>query len=453
MRTIFISILSGIEAKAILHTDILKRLLGHGNRVVLFLKSNERAELYKREFSHPHLIYEVVSDFELSYGDRFFEFLKNYLVRTETLFLHKKVNFIEKKNHISYAISGALSYALGWGTVRKCARFFDRMFVRNNSFSRFFDAYRPELVFLANLFDPAEVAIVRESRKRSVPVVGFVNSWDKITSKGHVRILPDALIVPNELVKQEALEFLDVREGDVFVSGVPHYDHYVSSPVLSRDEFFKSINADPRKELILFAPMGSNWSDSDWDMIDHVDALVRRGAFKKSTELLVRFPPNDFAHKENIAKRPHLRCDVPGTRFQTKVGMDWDMSFSELNHLRNTLHHSALVLGYSSSIGIDAAVFKKPVINIAFTIKPAPRGKKDPIHRYTTTHYKKALASGGIRLVHSPDELVRWVDAYLDNPRLDEEGRARLVREQCYMADGKAGERIANFLLNYAAPL
>ena len=447
MKTIFISILSGVEAKDILRTNIVSRLLEAGHRVVVFFKSPERADFYKKEFNHPNLVYEVVSSFSLSGGDKFFEFLKKYLVRTETLFLHKKINFLEKTNFVKYFGSITLSFLLGWPFTRKIARFFDFHFVSNSSFEDVFVKHAPDLVFLANPFDPMEIAVLREAKKRKIKSIGLINSWDKITSKGHIRILPEKLIVTNEIVKKEATEYLDEKEKNIFVSGVPYYDQYISKPVLSREEFFNKIGADLKKELLVFAPLGRMWADSDWDMIDFLHESIQKKIFKKDLELLIRFPPNDFVHEENIKKRPYLRCDVPGVRFQTTLGMDWDMKFEEIDHIRNTLCHCALLVGYCSTISIDAAFWNKPVINIAFTLHSPKSKKSDPIIRYTATHYKKALAAGGIRLVKSKNELIGWINRYLDDPKIDEAGRKLLVGEQCYKADGRAGERIANFLL------
>lgn len=447
MKTIFISILFGVEAKDILRTDVVRRLLHAGHRVVLFFKSEERINFYKKEFEHPNLVYESVSSFSLSFEDKVFEFFKKYLTRTETIFLHKKAVFSDDKNYIKYRASVLLSWILGWNGIRKIFRFLDYKLVKNSSFVHFFDQYNPSLVFLGNLFDAMETAILREGKKRNIRTIGFINSWDKITSKGHIRLLPQKLIVTNEVVKYEAMQYLGEKEKNIVVSGVPYYDHYVGKSMISREEFFKKIGMDPKKMLLVFAPLGRIWASSDWEMIDLLHELIEKKSFVKDLELLIRFPPNDFVHEENINKRPYLHCDVPGVRFQTSLGMDWDMNFSEIEHLRNTLYHCSLLVGYCSSISIDAALFEKPVINIGFTLRSVPF-YRDPIPRYTTTHYSKALLSGGICLVKSQKELIEQINKYLKNPEIDKEKRAKLVKEQCYKVDGKSGERIANFLLH-----
>ena len=71
------------------------------------------------------------------------------------------------------------------------------------------------------------------------------------------------------------------------------------------------------------------------------------------------------------------------------------------------------------------------MININFEIgesaTPLAPGLRSPTFYYGTEHYRKALATGGIRLVGNTEEVVEWTRRYLGNPALDREGRERLV--------------------------
>lgn len=448
MKTILISILSGVEAKAILRTDILASLLAREDiRVVLLVKNAARAAWYEKEFSHPRVRYEVVAPpYAFSHWNTVFEFLKNFLVRTDTLALYRRLLLIDRKNIFAFMGGHLLSFFLARRALQRAARLLDEALARDAIFSGTFERYQPSLVFLANLFDPVEISILREAKRRKIKTVGFVNSWDKIGSKGFLRILPDAVIVPNEIVKKEANHYDAVPREKIFVSGVPSYDAYWNGTgLLSREAFFRTIGVDPNKKLIIFGPMGRTLSNSDWEMIDRLNALIR--AHIPEAELLVRFQPNDTAGDEaEFRNRPWLHADVPGVRFGKGRGMDWDMTAAELLHLKNTLFHCALIVSYASSISIDAAVFDKPIINIGFEIRTDDPAWKQPTRRYATLHYQKALATGGIRLVKSEDELIEWLKKYLAHPDMDSAGRARLVQEQCAYTDGKTGKRIANFL-------
>ncbi len=448
MKTIFISILAGVEAKNILRTNVLKKIMEPGDiRVVLFLKSKERVAFYQKEFNYPNLIYEVIATYRGSFLDRWFEFLKHYLVRTGTLFLYKKLVLADKRNYLSYYGSCLLSFIIGRKFFRRIARFVDFHFISDPTFDPYFEKYQPHAVFLANLFDPQEISLLRMAKQKMVPTIGFINSWDKVTSKGFVRLLPDKLLVPNDNVQVEALELTDISSAHLSIVGVPQYDAYTTKDgIISREEFFRKINADPTKPLIVFCPMGLAFSQSDWNVIDILHELIEK-RLKYPAELLVRFQPNDFFEKSKLESRPWLRYDLPGTRFGTERGIDWDMTGEELLHLKNTLYHASLLVAYASSIVIDIAMFDRPIININFEVKNDQPAIQTPTLRYKTVHYQKALATGGIRLVNSLEELVEWVDRYLDDTSLDKDGRARLVTAQCFKADGKSGERIAGAVL------
>jgi len=53
---------------------------------------------------------------------------------------------------------------------------------------------------------------------------------------------------------------------------------------------------------------------------------------------------------------------------------------------------------------------------------------------------------GAVRVAEQPAELVEHVGRYLDDPGLDRDGRASVVREQCQFLDGRAAERVSAFV-------
>lgn len=235
-------------------------------------------------------------------------------------------------------------------------------------------------------------------------------------------------------------------ENRIRLSGIPQYDRYVRPKTRSREEFFKKIGCDPAKRLVVFAPFGPTLSDSDWEAIDLLHSLIPSRV--PGAELFVRFQPNDFIDALELKKRPWLRYDLPGIRYGSERGGDWDMTEKDLRQLTDTLHHASVVVCYMSSIVVDAALMEKPVINIGFPLKVPGRASKNPLLYYRSEHYANALRSGGIRMVESVDELVHWLNAYIADPAIDREARVRLLREQCWKSDGKSGERLARIILD-----
>ncbi len=451
MKTIFITIFEGVEVKNILRTPIFSNLLKDTNiRVVLLTKSQQKIDYYSKEFYDPRISFELVEWKSQSSFDRFFSKLKFVLLRTKTTNMKRKMVCEYEGKYLQYYSGRILNFILAWPIIRKLARYLDFVLVKDNTYSQYFDKYNPDLVFLAHLFDEPEVNLLREAKRRKVKTIGYINSWDKVTSRCILRLLPDKAIVFNDIVKEEMINHNEMHENDIFVSGLPQYDYFYSdeSNFLNREDFFKKIGISADKQLIVYASMGRAFSTSDWDMIDFLQKLVESDRLNKKCDLLVRFQPNDFVDEIEIKKRAYLKYDQPGIRFGSKRGVDWDMNHADLSHLYATLKHMSILVCYASSISVDAAVFDKPIININYEIKENNIMLKSPTQHYNSEHYRNALKTGAIDLVNSENELIESINSYLNNPLIKTKERQKLVAEQCTYTDGQSGRRIADYIFN-----
>jgi len=451
MKTIFITIFEGIEAKNILRTPIFATLRKEPDlKIVLFTKNAERAAYHAREFYGDNIVYEVVDLPKIVGWDKFFGRIKYTLLRTGTSKLLRYMQYEMHKNPIRYYISDFLNWLMARPVFVKFARFLDYKFVKANYFAKYFDKYKPNLIFLANLFDEHETNFLREAKSRGVKSVGLINSWDRITARSILRLLPDKLVVFNDFVKENAIRHNLLKSENVFVGGIPQYDQYfTSTPQLKREKFFKKIGVPENNKLLVYAPIGSEFSNSDWDIIDLLYAKNKRKVFGENVSILVRFPPNDFFAPEEFTKRPWMIYDYPGTRFSEHRTIDWDMNFTELSHLSDTLYYMDLIVCYASSISVDAVMLNKPVINIDFEVRENEFMAKSPTHYYKKAHYQHALKTGGIKLVQNEGEMIDWINKYLKNAELDKANRLQLAKEQCGILDGKSGERITRYMLEY----
>ena len=455
MRTIFVTCFQAVEVKNLLRTGVSAALLSEsGTRIIALVRNAERAEYYARELPIDGVTYAICDPKPQGLFESVMSFLKFHLIRTRTTDMRRLGHYRESSNFFTYCAGLVLTALLARRLVRRALRRLDGFLVGDSGLATLFETYRPDIVVLANLFDDAEVGLLRDARCRGVGTVGFINTWDKPTARCSLRLLPDWLLVYNEIIRDEAERLADMPRGRIRVVGVPQYDIYASAPA-PRDAFMRSIGCDPRKRLVLFAPMGSAFSRYDWHAIDLLHDIFEREGRIPDVQLFVRFQPNDFVDVEELRRRPWLRYDLPGLRFGSERGGDWDMTEEDAERLRDTLAHAGVVVSYASSIGIDSALMGTPVININFEIGEGTTrrepGLRSPTFYYGTEHYQKALASGGIRLVGSTEEFVEWTRRYLENPALDRDGRERLVREQCVFTDGKSGARIARTIRELAS--
>ena len=92
----------------------------------------------------------------------------------------------------------------------------------------------------------------------------------------------------------------------------------------------------------------------------------------------------------------------------------------------------------------------RPVINIGFDGWQDLPYEKSARRGLDYIHMTKLLSLGGVRLARSFAELQNQINAYLDDPSLDREGRSLTVAQECGSADGRAAERVAATLLELA---
>src|SRR3989344_209517 len=143
--------------------------------------------------------------------------------------------------------------------------------------------------------------------------------------------------------------------------------------------------------------------------------------------------------------------DGSKTTLSTGAGSFSEILEKDMEHLADTIFYAAVIITTTSSISIDAALFDKPTINIAFDgweKRPFWKSVRRKFSKYHA-HYQYIVKSGGVSIAWTFDELVAAINRYLEHPELDREGRARIVSEQCYKHDGQSGKRIAGSLLNF----
>lgn len=454
MKTIFLSVANRQQARNILRTDVLKTIAAHPSVRVIIFTPAYRAEQYRAEFAHPNVIIEGVEESKtLSLLDNFFERVSLFYINSATgRFLRKQWLWHQRKAPIRYVSSMTLLYLLGSVKFpRSFLRFLDFKLVRDEHFALYFEKYKPDLIFAPNIFARMDRSLLRHAKCRGIHTVGMINSWDNITlAKYPFRVLPNKLITHNEIIKSEAVRYLDMRATDVYVSGIPHFDHYVNSPRASREAFCSRLGISPKKRILLFAAIGETLNPTEWQVAQQLHDAIKEGTLPRDIVVIMRLHPTERGTMGKLRPDDFLVIDdsktsIAGTQTFTEILR------GDMDRLADSLHHAAVLVTTCSTTTVDAASFDTPSVNIAYD-----GWEEKPFHEsvrrfYTKhwVHYQPIVKSGGTRIVYSFEELLVAVNAYLKDPSLDRDGRKRIIDEQCYKLDGKSGERIGKFVVAF----
>jgi hypothetical protein len=450
MKTIFITIYDADIAKNIMRTDVWSILKSASGLKFVLLAPPAKAEYYKTQFGGPNVFIE---SFEKLYPTsilKIFHSLYRHTLPVVTTRIDQDYLLAKSKANILKYIAVRTIYLLSFiNFVRRAFQKIGILLLPQKPMQYLFDRYKPDLVFAPNIIAYEEGNLVRTAKRNNILTIGMIKSWDTTSTKGLLRVLPDYLIAPNKCVARESVEFHNMPEDRVFVSGVPQYDLYLRKEnLMTRDKFIASIGADPAKKLIFYCAIGDWLAPNEDEIIKIIDNFIEEKKIRFPSQILVRPHPKYPGVDGKLSERKNVIFNRPGTYISSKID-SWEFEYKDILHLANSIANCDLLITTASSMTIESCVFDKPVINIGFD---GYKNEKPPLsvsRFYRMQHFKPVVKSGGVKIVYSKEDLPEAVNSYLANPFLDSEGRKTVRDIYCVRPDGDSCKRIADYILSH----
>lgn len=248
MKTIAITVTHGLIVRNILRTDVLKVLKSDKDtRIVLVVMS--MFKLYEKiaaEFSGenvtvvewPHRINPVEWLLRKVADAIFFNAIRN-----ETTVIKEMA--MEKKNHPKYLWLRLVKVVLG--KDRNLIVALERLDALLFRYKRrkhwdMFGKNKPNLVFSTDFLCTDEWSLIRAAKHHGVPVMAMIASWDHLT-KGRLPTKFDKIIVWDDFLKGQLIEYYGYKPSEIFVSGIPQLDYFIrdKDALKSKPEFLKEI--------------------------------------------------------------------------------------------------------------------------------------------------------------------------------------------------------------------
>ena len=458
MKTVIITITHGGIVRNMLRSDVFKILKSNKNlRIILAvlpLTEVFKNKSFAAEFEGKNVVVENLP-FKLNIVERVLRkmaevvfFNINY-VETDKI----REMMLKKKKYSRYLLLKLVKKILGKdrnliGALERLDMFLFKY--KCKRYKDLFEKYNPSLIFSTDFLCPYEWGLIKAAKRYKVPIISMIANWDHLT-KGR---LPksDKVIVWNDFQKRQLIEYYDYNPSDILVSGIPHLDYFVreKDKFLSKKEFLKSIGAPTDKKLITYTTAPVTGSPFEQDIIEIICKAIKNGEITHPSHLHVRFHPADHFNRyeklkkfENIITFEKPGKSVSGTRYE------WCPSEEDMLHYVNLLSCSDVLINVASTVTIDAAAFDTPIVNIAFDGYEKREFVESNARYFHYTHYSNIAKSKGVKIAKNADELIKFINMYLNDPGLDSKGRKRILKEQCYKLDGRAGERVANYILDF----
>jgi hypothetical protein len=301
----------------------------------------------------------------------------------------------------------------------------------------FCDQYRPHLLVLYHLQHPGLRPWLSAARRRRLPVLGIVGSWDQPTTKGPLCPGVESYAVQSRRMASELVRLHGVDPSRVAVTGWPQMDPYRDPALVwERERLCAEIGAEPERALITLGANSARLGAHEPSIAGRLAEWVASGGPGRPATLVIRPHPKDGAWRERFGglhRPPH--CLV----LPREVG--------RLELLANLLRHSAALLASSGSVLLDAVALDTCAIGIAYDGDLEPPRHQSIARAYEQDHYRPVVTSGGVRLARDHQSLLEAVAEALADPGRDAAGRAALRAEHLEPLDGRASERLVWLIL------
>jgi hypothetical protein len=236
----------------------------------------------------------------------------------------------------------------------------------NRRIAAYLGERKAELLVVTPLVDlgSEQTDWVKAAKAIGVRTMLPVASWDNLTNKGNIRIIPDLVAVWNLEQEREAVALHGVPPTQVRVTGAEAYDHWFAwTTTRTREAFCEMVGLAADRPFIFYAGSSSFISGDET-------------AFVRTWVRAVRSSPDPRVRTAGILIRPHPQNVHCWERFDVAEFADvviWPRT--RINPLVtgakrdyfDCFFHSAAVVGINTSALIEAAIIGRPVLTILHT--------------------------------------------------------------------------------------
>ncbi len=415
----------------------------------LILASIFNPDVLRSEISHPRLKVVALRQRKASLINRWLHSMARDVYTIE----HPVGSFAQRRwtvaetNSSETSLRWRLLLARVWRVIglnsQRLIRIGER-FGSDPGFGKLLDDDRPDAVIYSYMI-PAGFECLKEARRRQIPLILMVASWDNPTSKGPLTVVPDYSIVWSEQMRDEMKEYHGLPPDRMEIAGVLYFENYFHPErLLGRGESCRDLGIPEDRKIIHFATGDSAIMNCNQEFIRILHRILESGQLSMPSHLLVRVSPKDkFELYREFEGLPNLTVQYPSGRGEVYGGHKWIPDPGEELERASTIRNSDVILSVSSSMVLDASCFDVPTINLAYDAG-MPAAKWESVDRfYLYTHALPVLEEEATLVVKNDDELVAALKVALEKPETKREERARLLRRLVQFTDGKTHERLA----------
>jgi hypothetical protein len=294
---------------------------------------------------------------------------------------------------------------------------FERVMPTSERMVAYLRRHAPDVVVLTSLTysRSQQLDLLKAARALDLPVAAAILSWDHLSSKALIHVVPDMVIVWNETQRQEAVEMHGLPADRVVLTGAQCYDQWFTrTPERTRQAFCDAVGLRADRPFALWVHSALTPAPDPPEpalVVRWIEAL-RSSSDPRLRELGVLVRP----HPERLKEWTGIRLDrFENVAFHGRNPIDP----TSRDDYFDSLYYSSAIVGLVTTAFLEAAIVGRPVLT--FTL-PEYR-----MHQEEMIHFQYLMTVEGGLLQTAPDlerHLQQLADALaLNGARDDWNGR------------------------------
>jgi hypothetical protein len=247
-------------------------------------------------------------------------------------------------------------------------------------------ARRPDAVLVTPLvdFNYFQLDALKAARALGIPTALLVASWDNLTNKGAIQIVPDLVTVWNRIQQREAETMHRVPAERIVATGAQLYDHWFAMrPGSTRTEFCARLgNLDPARPIILYLCSSAFICPEEVGIVRRWLAAVRGHSdpLLRSANVVVRPHPAHGAQWSGVSL-----AEFGNAVIWPPVGAA-PLDQERKQEYFDNLFHAACVVGVNTSGFLEASIIGRRTLTF--------RSPEFPQSQDGTLHFRYLAAAG-----------------------------------------------------------
>lgn len=290
---------------------------------------------------------------------------------------------------------------------------------------------RPDVVVASptNLRFSEETEYLKAAKALGIPTALPVLSWDNLSTKGLINLIPDVLLAWNRMHAEEAEAIHGIPRDRIVITGAPFLDKWFRARSDESDvrELERQTGIDPRQPFVLYLGSSANIAKDESGLVLGLAKALRASDDPRLREMTV------LARPHGANQGPFKAIDEPNVKawLRDQLLPDTEEGFAAFSA---AIRRSVAVVGLNTTGMVDAVLADRPVI----ALLPEEYSRSNAAE---AVHFKLLLDAEMYERARTPQECVPLLAAlHTTDARKDARRRFALNFVRPQGLDQPAGE-------------